>query len=173
MRPTQDRVREALFSMLGADQEGARFLDLYAGSGAVGVDAWSRGAGAVCWVELDRHVHGVLRENVQRLCGAAEPGALRCVRGDVRRFLKGEQESLLYDVVFADPPYAASRSDADVGQARREELLMLVRAGRWLSEAGVVVIEERVSSEDIACEGWELLRDRTYGETRLLMFCLC
>ena len=109
VRPTQDRVRQALFSSLAARIPGSRFLDLFAGSGAVGLEAWSRGAALVCWVESDAKVFEVLQGNVVALCGSAsghaEEQEWRVIRSDVFRFLNGLQGAAGYDIVFADPPY--------------------------------------------------------------------
>ena len=107
-RPTSDRVREALFSRIESwvgMLEGLRFLDLYAGSGAVGLEAWSRGA-AVTLVEHDRRAGAVLKANVAEL---GLPGAV--VRlGTVASVLAGRPDAP-YDVVFSDPPYALSEAE--------------------------------------------------------------
>lgn len=112
-RPTSDRVREAVFSMLGADVVGARVLDLFAGSGALGIEALSRGAASVVFVERERRALGVLRENLRALEVTAEvrPGdALRAL-GEAAR--AGEA----YDLVLLDPPYRhAPVLGAQIGQ---------------------------------------------------------
>ena len=164
VRPTQDMVREALFSALGARVAGCRFLDLFAGSGAVGLEAWSRGAAAVCWVEADRRVFGVLQENVRALCGPAAGDRTRPVRADALRFLAAGPVGAPYDVAFTDPPYnppgsgewLAALAEALAGTAA------LAPGGLWIMETG----------RRCACDpppGWEIVRDRTYGETRLLV----
>ncbi|MBI3987315.1 MAG: RsmD family RNA methyltransferase, partial [Lentisphaerae bacterium] len=122
VRPTQDRVREALFSSLAAFIPGARVLDLFAGSGAVGLEALSRGAAFVCWVESNRRVFAVLHENIRTLAGDASarmgpkedagglpPGIDPAVAGLVLRealdFLSAAPPEAPFDLVFADPPY--------------------------------------------------------------------
>ena len=100
VRPTQDKVRQALFSILGGRVAGCRFLDLYAGSGSVGIEAWSRGADLVTWVELDHRTARVLRQNAG-MCGAGG----RVLVGDSLRVLKKGLENCPFDIIFADPPY--------------------------------------------------------------------
>lgn len=166
VRPTQDRVREALFSMLGAALDGARFLDLFAGSGAVGIDAWSRGARSVCWIESNRRVLAVLQRNVAALC---DTGAGRVIGLDAWNALARGMAGGPFDVVFADPPYAEG---PEGGQALAVRLLgELRRAPRGLGPRGIVFIEQAGRFEAGACPaGWVLLRDRAYGRTRLLAF---
>lgn len=100
LRPTPDRVRETLFNWLGQDLTGMRCLDLYAGSGALGFEALSRGAKHVDMVERSRHVCAALQRNADVLKTGTR---LRIVQGDALEFLRTEQEP--YDVVFLDPPY--------------------------------------------------------------------
>jgi 16S rRNA (guanine966-N2)-methyltransferase len=103
-RPTSDRVREALFSMLGA-LDGLHVLDLFAGTGALGIEALSRGAGAVVFVERDQAAARVLRENLEAL--AIDPGRVELRRGEVLAALSTARErGEFYDLVFIDPPYA-------------------------------------------------------------------
>lgn len=154
-RPTSDRVREGLFSSLGGVLDGKSFLDLYAGSGAVGLEAASRGAAPVVLVERDAKALGVLRVNVATL-GLASVS----VRGEpVASYLRRVDESQppqQFDVVFIDPPYTDPV----------DEVLQLV-AERWLADDGVVVVE-RASRDDFAWPG-ELVEDRSrhYGDTTL------
>jgi 16S rRNA (guanine966-N2)-methyltransferase len=100
-RPTADRVREALFSILGARTEGARVLDLFAGTGALGLEALSRGARSVTFVEQAQPALGVLRANLAALGAEAE-----VVRADALRWLRAASaRARQYDLVFLDPPY--------------------------------------------------------------------
>jgi 16S rRNA (guanine966-N2)-methyltransferase len=154
-RPTADRVREALFSMLG-DVSGARVLDLYAGSGALGLEALSRGAETVVFVESSPGVLPVLKEN---LAAVGLPGG-RVVAGSVPTVVGGAPP-VRFDLVLADPPYATPADEV------RDVLRSLADRG-WLAPEAVVVVE-RPSRE----EAWEWptplvgLRDRRYGEARL------
>ena len=159
-RPTADRVREALFSSLQStlgSLSGLRVLDLYAGSGAVGLEAWSRGAAAVTLVERDRRTAATVRANASTLgCRVA-----RVVTGSVRTVLTDGPADGPFDVVFADPPYATT-DDRVAGDLRA-----LVDHG-WLAPGAVVVVERPVRGGPVT---WPpgLLEDRvrTYGETEL------
>jgi 16S rRNA (guanine966-N2)-methyltransferase len=152
-RPTSDRAREGLFSTLGTLRPvtGARMLDLYAGSGAVGLEALSRGAAAALLVEADPRAVRVLRDNVDTL---GLPGAV--VRAEpVERVLAAECPAEPYDIVFLDPPYAVPV----------EPVLLRLVAGGW---AGDVVVVERRTGTDV---GWPAgilpVRARRYGEATL------
>jgi 16S rRNA (guanine966-N2)-methyltransferase len=158
-RPTSDRVREALFSALEAavgSLSGLRFLDLYAGSGAVGLEARSRGAVAVTCVESDRRTAAVVRENARAL-GFTD---VEVVVSSVSRALKGDPRAP-YDLVFSDPPYSLSAA------AVQGDLEALVRPG-WLA-AGATVVVERSSRGPAPAwpEGLAADRSRRYGETTL------
>ena len=168
VRPTQDRVRGALFSMIQAEIAGASFLDLYAGTGAVGLEAWSRGAGSVAWVERAPRSLRVLETNLAKCFGeAGPPPALRVFRADVDAWLK--RPALppgSVDVVFADPPYA-EREGGDDGMSA---LLAAVRDSGLLAPVSFFVAEQRAGTPLPSCEGFALLRDRRYGRTRLALF---
>jgi 16S rRNA (guanine966-N2)-methyltransferase len=158
-RPTTDRVREALFSSLDAEfgsLAGLRFLDLYAGSGAVGLEARSRGAGVVTLVEQDRRIGSLIRTNVAGL-GLSR---VEVVTAAVARVL-GDAPRAPYDVVFLDPPYPLP--DPDLAT----DLRRLVDHD-WLSPGAVVVVERSTRSAQPAWPpGLTLLRARRYGETTL------
>jgi 16S rRNA (guanine966-N2)-methyltransferase len=159
-RPTADRVREALFSALEStlgSLSGLRFLDLYAGSGAVGLEAWSRGAAAVTFVERDRRTAAIVRANAEAVgCRTA-----RVVTASVSSVLAGPVVEAPYDVVFTDPPYVTT------AERVAGDLRALVDGG-WLSEAAAVVVERPTRGGTV---GWPdgLVEDRvrTYGETAL------
>jgi 16S rRNA (guanine966-N2)-methyltransferase len=158
VRPTGDRAREGLFNSLGSllDLRGAAVLDLYAGSGALGLEALSRGAAAVSFVESSPRVLPVLEAN---LAAVGLPGG-RVVRGSVPTVVAGPAPRA-HDLVLADPPYATPVS----------EVLDVLRAlcdGGWLAPGAVVVVER--SSREVSWE-WPTplvgLRDRRYGEALL------
>ncbi len=160
-RPTQDRVREALFNIVGARIVGARFLDLFAGSGAVGIEAWSRGAKSVAWVESDRRALACLRENARAL-GVSAPAI---VPVSVDRFLKKPQNFLAvseFDIIFADPPYGKTEW--------RERLADGVRLGGALAPGGMWIMEAARASHETSLRGWRLDDARQYGATRLLFY---
>lgn len=153
-RPTSDRAREGLFSSLQSliDLDDARVLDLYAGSGALGLEAASRGAGAVTLVESDPRAAAVLRANVADLQLAAE-----VVEADVGVFLARRPEPV--DVVLLDPPY-----DVDV-----DPVLELLPP--WLAPDAVVVVERRTRGPvPVVPAGLDAVRDRRYGEATLWYF---
>ncbi len=137
-RPTSDRLRETLFNVLGARVAGAAFLDLFAGSGAVGLEALSRGAAAVTFVDCARPALTVLRANLARL-GVKE--GLHIHAGDVSAFLRlaaeASPKAAQYEIVFLDPPY-----DAAEEYARNLELLGGA-ASAMLAAGAVVVAEHR------------------------------
>ncbi|ADH65658.1 MULTISPECIES: 16S rRNA (guanine(966)-N(2))-methyltransferase RsmD [Nocardiopsis] len=159
-RPTSDRAREALFSSVQSDLgslDGARVMDLYAGSGAIGLEALSRGAAHALLVEADRRAAQVLRDNIQTL---GLPGA-RLVADRVERVVGADNTGDPYDVVVADPPYAVT--DAEVAGV----LADLVGRG-WLAEDAVVVVERsKRGAEPSWPEGLERDRSRGYGEAVL------
>lgn len=162
IRPTQDRVRAALFNMLAAGVEGRRVLDLFAGSGALGLEAWSRGAAFVCWVERNARVARVLRANLQALGVDAERGI--CVEADVFDFLRRANVFGPYDVILADPPYASGGS-----KDLLEKTLPALRSPSILVPDGLVVWELPGREAIPGIEGWEIVRDRVYGDTRLFL----
>lgn len=147
-RPTADRVREALFSMLG-DVSGAHVLDLFAGSGALGIEALSRGAASAAFVESDARAAAVVRRNLDSLGLRAEVR-----RQDALRFLAAAEGS--FDLVLADPPYdSASRIAGPLAE----------RLPGVLAEGGRIVTE---SDKRIPLElPFRLLRERTYGDIRI------
>lgn len=163
-RPTSDRAREGLFSTLEAlvgPLAGRRVLDLYAGSGAVGLEALSRGAAGVLLVESDRRALQVLRANVRSVAGRDGRGHDRVeVRPvPVSRALADVPAGPLFDVVFLDPPY--DRPDADL----HEDLTRL--RGGWCRDDAVVVVERATRSGWSWPAGWQPLRERRYGEGTL------
>ncbi|MEU6581234.1 16S rRNA (guanine(966)-N(2))-methyltransferase RsmD [Nocardia sp. NPDC046763] len=157
-RPTSDRVREALFSLLHArmDFDGLHVLDLYAGSGALALEALSRGASHALLIEADRKAAAIIRGNIGDL---GLPGAeLR--QNSVTSVLSGAPPER-YDLVFSDPPY-----DLDVADVQAD-LRALVDNG-WLHEGALLVVERSTRSPEVSWpDGYAPLKSRTYGETRI------
>lgn len=152
-RPTSDRAREGLFGTVMSeigDLGGVRWLDLYAGSGAVGLEALSRGAAEVVLVESGPRAAGVIRENIERvgLRGAT------VVAAGVERYLSGPPQR--FDVVFADPPYALPVTS----------MLHSLHEAGWLAPAALVAIERATRSGDLSWpDGYLPGKARRYGET--------
>lgn len=172
VRPTQDRVRAAVFSSLAERIPGARVLDLFAGSGAMGLEAYSRGAASVCWVESDRRVLAVLRQNIRQLCGPESGHGINrvsvrpetCViMDDVLRFARKREGRGPFDIIFADPPY-------DRDGEWQKKILCALSAGSMLLASGLLMLEISARVPVLACAGWQLLKTKEYGETRILMF---
>jgi 16S rRNA (guanine966-N2)-methyltransferase len=159
-RPTSDRAREALFSSLEAmtGLSGARFADLYAGSGAVGLEALSRGASHALLVESEARAIQVIRGNIATL-GIGT--AARLGAGPVRKVVSGPPDGDPYDVVFADPPYAVT--DHELHAVQRALL-----DNGWLAPDAVVVIERSARTPSMSwVDGITPDRSRHYGDTML------
>ncbi|MGW2784959.1 16S rRNA (guanine(966)-N(2))-methyltransferase RsmD [Streptomyces populi] len=157
-RPTSDRAREGLFStwqsLLGGPLEGERVLDLYAGSGAVGLEALSRGAGHTLLVEADARAARVVRDNVRTL---GLPGA-EVRAGKAEQIVKAAAPGEPYDLVFLDPPYVVPDDDL-------REILLTLRSGGWLAEDALVTVERSTRGGEFGWpEGFEPIRARRYGE---------
>lgn len=159
-RPTSDRAREGLFSTwesLRGTLHGARVLDLYGGSGAVGLEALSRGAEHVLLVEAEPRAARVIRENVRAL---GLPGAeVRAAKAG--KVIAGPPPGRPYDVVFLDPPYTVT----DDGL---REILITLRAQGWLDDGATATVERSTRGGEFRWpEGFEALRARRYGEGTL------
>ena len=158
LRPTQDRVREQLFDVLGGAVAGTRAADLFAGTGALGVEALSRGASFVVFVESSPAALALLARNVDTLGLAA---ASRIVRARVERFLETYQEAP-FDLVLADPPY---------GRGLADEALSRLASARLLAPDATVVVERRRTEPDLAPPaGLAPLKRRVSGDTSLDFF---
>ena len=161
-RPTADRVREALFSSLasehGGDLEGLRFADLYAGSGAIGLEALSRGAAYALLVDSDPKAARVVRANIGAL-GVQAQAELSTAK--VTAAVAGPPPGGPFDIVFADPPYA-------VGEDELKAVLDGLAGQGWLADGALVVIERaRRSPEPPWVHHITGERSRRYGETTL------
>ncbi|EDY51945.1 RNA methylase [Streptomyces clavuligerus] len=159
-RPTSDRAREGLFSsweaLLGG-LEGLRIADLYAGSGAVGLEALSRGAAHALLVEADARAARTVRENVRSL---GLPGA-EVRTGRAEQIVSGPAPADPYDVVFLDPPYAVTDDDL-------REILLTLRSGGWIARDAVATVERSTRGGTFDWPaGFEPLRARRYGEGTL------
>lgn len=160
VRPTSDRVKEALFNIIFARVEGSYFADLYAGTGGVGIEALSRGAGKVVFVEEDPKVATVIRENLRLTGLGVQAEIIQRDLASAVRFMR--QKSYLFDIIFADPPY---------GQGLAGETLNLLCKYPLLHDQGVLVVE---TGSNEAFSGptspFKLVRRERYGDTTLTFF---
>jgi len=151
-------VRESLFNVLASriDFAGASVLDLYAGSGALGLEALSRGAASAMFVESDQRAAAVIAKNIASL--GAQGATLR--RGPVAAVLAGGADRPV-DLVLADPPY-------DISVAEIEEMLVALVNGGWATDNTVAVVERAASGPELAWpDGWLPWPSRRYGDTRI------
>ena len=163
IRPTQDRVREALFNIIQCEIAGADFLDLFAGSGAVGLEALSRGAKSVTFVEANRKHIAILNENLEAIVGRTGDGRRETVAGDAYRWI-ATYSGPGFSIGFADPPYA-------LGEEKGYASVLATLADRGVLRAGGLFIAEMTAVQKAEeTPGWELIRDRTYGKTRLCIW---
>jgi 16S rRNA (guanine966-N2)-methyltransferase len=159
IRPTADRLRESLFNILmhgyAGAIEGARVLDLFSGTGALGIEASSRGAAFVLFVDDGAEARALLRENVEAL---GLGGVTRIFRRDATKL--GPVHPLEpFTLAFLDPPY---------GKGLAEQALAAARDGGWLMAHALVVVEEATASKFAAPEGYEEIERRDYGDSELI-----
>jgi len=155
LRPTPDRVRETLFNWLAPVLPGARCLDLFAGSGALGFEALSRGAAQAVLVERDPQALAALGRNA----GALAAEGARIVSADAVEYLRRTAEP--FDIVFLDPPFALAE-----GGDLIEPCLTLLHERGWLNRAGRVYLETRRKTPPDLPAGWQLEHSRRAGQVR-------
>jgi len=156
-RPTSDKVRGAIFNMIGPYFEGGRVLDLYAGSGGLSIEAVSRGMSSAILVERDRKAQAVITENIQM---TKEVGKFQFLKMDAERAL--EQVSGPFDLIFLDPPYAKEQIVADIEKMAERNLF---------SQEVMVVCETDKSvelPEEIACLG--IWKEKIYGISKVTVY---
>ena len=157
-RPSTDRLREALFSILGPWVDGVRVLDLFSGSGALGIEALSRGAREAVFVEENAGACGVIRSNLE-----AAGLAGRVVRGDVFATLRREAGE--FGLILADPPYALPGRADLAGR-----LLGCPDLPARLESGAMLVLEVEAEREPPAGDGWDLRDRRVYGSSAILFY---
>ncbi len=167
VRPTQDRVREALFNILGPLVDGARVLDLFCGSGSVGIEALSRGATSARMVDAARTSCAMAKENLQR---SRLPGG-SVAQSDCLQFIK--RDAGKYDLIFADPPYCKAPGDRDMIAELLTDRLheLLAPGGYFIAEAQLGYGVGDTHSRDFP--GWEIVDTRTYGKNTILFYRHC
>lgn len=164
VRPTSDRTREAIFNVLAHGDFGdwslkdARVLDLFAGTGALGLEALSRGASFALFVDDHPQSRGLVRENAETL---GETGRIKLYRRDATRLGQrgGSSAGPDYSLVFCDPPY---------GKGLGGPALEAAATGDWLATGAVCVLEEDASAEIPCPGGFEEMDRRTYGDTQVI-----
>ncbi|MBA2623775.1 MAG: 16S rRNA (guanine(966)-N(2))-methyltransferase RsmD [Chthoniobacterales bacterium] len=159
VRPTMDRVKAAIFSSLGDKVIAARVLDLFAGTGALGIEALSRGAASAMFVEENRAAVLAIEQNFIR---TKLRGRVR--KQEVFRFLESATAREGFDLIFADPPYEKTKS----GDAFTRLLLENETLPQLLAPAGVFVLEKRPTEQLLQAGRWKKLRAKTYGATEVL-----
>ncbi|PYK29799.1 MAG: 16S rRNA (guanine(966)-N(2))-methyltransferase RsmD [Verrucomicrobia bacterium] len=160
VRPTMDRVKAAIFSSLGELVIGARVLDLFAGTGALGIEALSRGAESAIFVDEDRQSIAAIEKNLVKTKMQA-----RVRQQDAFSFLKATaQLDEEFRIIFADPPYDEMKS----GEHFTDKLLADANLPRLLEQNGLFVLEKRPSEKIPDMKMWELIRQKTYGATEVL-----
>ncbi len=159
VRPTSDRLRESVFNILlhsyGAPTAGERVIDLFAGTGALGLEALSRGAGFVQFVDDSAEGRALLRENTQALGVAGRSKIFRRDATKLGAMPAGEP----YTLAFLDPPY---------GRGLAPLALDSLRDGGWLAPGALVIVEEEAAAEVATPNGFELLEKRAYGDTQFI-----
>jgi 16S rRNA (guanine966-N2)-methyltransferase len=160
IRPTSDRLRESLFNILahgyGLPEEGTRVLDLFAGTGALGLEAISRGAAAAVLVETSVEGRGLIRQNIEAL---GLTGVARILRRDATDL--GRAGTMApFDLVFCDPPYRRGFGEAALASAA---------SGGWLKPGSLCVLEERADAEISLAPGFAVLERRETGDSQLLL----
>ena len=164
VRPTQDRVREALFNILNPLLPGARVLDLFCGSGSVGLEALSRGAASARMVDASHQSCAMARKNLEKskLIGGS------VVQSDCLQFVRRDFGQ--YDIIFADPPYAKAIGDRDMIAELMTDRLheLLADDGYFIAEAQLGYGVGDIHTREFP--GWELIDERTYGKNTILFY---
>jgi len=151
-RPTTDRIKETLFNIIQSDIPGAVFLDLFAGSGGIGLEALSRGAKKAVFVDSSRKAAACIRENIEftKFQAAAE---LKCM--DFMTALRSLEGKYVFDIIFADPPY---------GRGMAGEVLSCLKKSSLCRQETMIIVEESLdfSPEDLSGKGFDIYRIKTY-----------
>ena len=160
IRPTGDRVREALFDILGPKVSGAAFLDIYAGTGAIGIEALSRGAREVTFIEGHAAAADLIRRNLAR-CTSESTSARVIARDSAQAVAQLAREEQRFDFIYLDPPYEG-------GELERG--LLVVGGSGLLGEGAIVIGEHDARTGPPPCAGLAAYRTARYGRTALTFF---
>lgn len=162
VRPTMDRVKAAIFNMIGPDIEGARVLDLFAGSGGLGIEALSRGAASCVFVENHGPSVAIIKRNLE---SSKLPGG-QVVASDVFRYLRQMGAGSVFDFILADPPYAKAPGERDFGS----DLIAVPELASRLAPDGVLMLEQLPGTGPRENSGWVCSKIRRYGATEVAFF---
>ena len=157
-RPTLDQTREALFNILQGRVEGTRFLDLYAGSGAVALEAVSRGAASAVLCDQAHAACACIRENIRKL--GCESKTRLMEMPDLRAVAMLAREGAQFDLIYLDPPYAMDLTP----------VLAILKEADLLAPGGLIIAEHDASTEITPPEGWQLTRRKVYRDTALSFY---
>lgn len=159
VRPTSNRVREALFSVIGDRIPGSRVLDLFAGTGSLGLEALSRGASHVIFVEKSRHFASVLIDNLRKL--DVKRNYFEVVITDAFNYLnRASKRGIVFDIIFIDPPYKSRLG---------EKVLDLIARGPLLAEGGLLLNEFKTGENFKIPEGFRSVKEKKYGDTSIMI----
>lgn len=159
VRPTMDRVKAAIFSSLGECVIGAHVLDLFAGTGALGIEALSRGATSARFVDHDREAIAAIERNLAKTKFEG-----RVLKRDVFDFLRQPISIQLFDIIFADPPYEKMQDD----RSFTDLLLKSEELSRLIEPSGTLVLEKHPTEKVYETKLWRVIRAKTYGATEVL-----
>lgn len=157
LRPTGDRIRETLFNWLAPHIQGARCLDLFAGSGALSFEALSRGAASCTALDNNPKVIAQLRAN-QSALGAED---LQLIQGDTRDYLAHRQPDTRFDIVFMDPPFAHNM---------HTEISLLLTQNCWLAKGALIYCELPITEPDPSGQYWRSIKQKTAGAVRYCLY---
>ena len=157
VRPTKDRIREAVFNMVAGYVPGARVLDLFAGSGALGIEALSRTAKSVTFVDSSKVACGIIRKNLGLI---DNPANTRILKDDVLSYLQSKKPKIQYDFIFADPPYNFEHN---------KYLLKIIRTHNILSPRGVLMLELRTTKSITNDNYFEIISSKSFGNTTIML----
>jgi 16S rRNA (guanine966-N2)-methyltransferase len=169
VRPTMDRVKAAIFSSLADKVVGARVLDLFAGSGGLGIEALSRGAASCLFVDHDRQAITTIERNLKKAKADGRPRQQNVFdfldrQSDQRPAAESSSSLGKFDLIFADPPYEAMES----GEKFTDKLLTNESLTKLLNDEGFFILEKRPEEKIPNMQLWNLIRQKTYGATEVL-----
>ncbi len=159
LRATSDKVKGAVFNIIGSEIEGSRVLELFAGSGSVGIEAISRGADLVYFVENNRNNLQILKENINKL--KIEEKFYKIIFTNTYKFLVNFSEDIFFDILFLDPPY---------NKKHIQKTFTLLNEFKYMSDNALIIAETSVEEKTDSLSGFELVKRKRYGDTFLHFF---